>query len=77
MMEPVLSVFFDGAAVRMKSLDEKDYRVSFEGGQKRVVGKKELSLDVEKSRSCRIHFGDDDALHRVLYISRKERSARS
>ena len=77
MMEPVLSVFFDGDTIRMKSLDENEYRISFEGGQKLVVGKKELSLDVKEIGICRIHFSDDDALHRVLYIRRIERSARS
>ena len=77
MMEPVLSVFFDGDAIRMKSLSGKEYRVTYEGGQKLVDGKKELYLDVKKKGRCRIHFGDDDALHRVLYIRRIERSARS
>lgn len=76
--EPVVSVTLSGQAIKLKSLDGNAYPLfSPTGSQKTEIGDREKTIHIEECQgSWRLHFGTNDALHRVVSFElRKGRDA--
>jgi DNA-binding helix-hairpin-helix protein with protein kinase domain len=66
--EPVVSVTLSGQGITLKSLDGNVYPLfSPTGSQKTEIGDREKTIRLEERQgSWRLHFGPNDALHRVM-----------
>jgi len=76
--EPVVSVTLSSQGIKLKSLDGNVYPLfSPTGSQKTEIGDREKTIRLEEGQgSWRLHFGPNDALHRVVSFElRKGRDA--